>query len=486
MKLIHIDDEIQILDVYEKALMEHFSLHEIRIKSYSSFTDFESDTIFSQQIDVFILDIFLEKDVSSGLSVIQKCRSHYPKALIFASSNTSDHTIIHKSLIQGADDFLPKELNPTTVAYIIKSKVLAQQKNQSMESAETAATGQFMKEIRLRIPHIIDSAINCVHLFGETGTGKEMIADLFETTLPSNTPFIRVNCGGISSSLMMSELFGHVKGAFTGATSDKKGLIEIAKNGWLFMDEVATLSPDAQVALLRAIDNQKIRAVGSTKDIDVRFRIISATNEPIDDLVKAGKFRQDLWQRLRETDIYLPPLRHRKDEISELVNYFCKTMRGGPYKLAPTVMSILRNHDWRDGNIRELRNCLRSMTEKATDRLLTPTCVPDRIWKFTSRPVTYAENFKDEQPRSNEITLSWQETTRPDFDKLCAMLLMQLIESEHKNFEKLSMRSLARALGIPKSSLPGKIRTIFNSGIKPSLTTLQLLQHHGDFRHMDI
>jgi len=114
------------------------------------------------------------------------------------------------------------------------------------------------------------------------------------------------------------------------------------------------------------------------------------------------------------------------------------------------------------------------MTEKATNRLLTPICIPDRIWKFGSTGTAYAENFKDEHIRPNEIILSWQETTRPDFNKLCSMLLMQLIETEYKNSRKPSMRSLARALGVPKSSLPGKLRAIFNSGIKPSSTTLEL------------
>jgi len=285
--------------------------------------------------------------------------------------------------------------------------------------------------------------------------------------MPSNTPFVRVNCGAIAPSLVVSEMFGHVKGAFTGAICEKKGLIEAANNGWIFLDEIATLPSDAQAALLRAIDNQKIRRIGATRDFTVNFRVLSATNEPLEDLVAAGRFRKDLWQRLRETEIVLPPLRERKSEISEFINYFCQTMRGGPYALAPTVMDILNNYDWREGNIRELRNCLRSMTEKAVHQILTPNCIPDRVWcsalgTSVSHMLTNSINGPSTIPK---IELTWQETSRPDFEKLSAILFMELIRAEHAIHGKVSMRSLARALGIPKSTLPSKIQSIVDYGL---------------------
>ena len=465
--LIHLDDEIQILDLYAAAFVSWSSTMHLNIKSFSTISEFESELTVHKNVDIFIIDLCLGKSCEDGLALISHCRALFPFSLILISSNAKDHHLIHSSLKLGADDFIPKDIDTEGLVRLVDNKFQSHRMTLHLPKKHGTIAGSFMEKMSQRIPQIISSAINCVHLFGETGTGKEIIADIFENCMSSNTPFVRVNCGAIAPSLVVSEMFGHVKGAFTGAICEKKGLIEAANNGWIFLDEIATLPSDAQAALLRAIDNQKIRRIGATRDFTVNFRVLSATNEPLEDLVAAGRFRKDLWQRLRETEIALPPLRERKSEISEFINYFCQTMRGGPYALAPTVMDILNNYDWREGNIRELRNCLRSMTEKAVHQILTPNCIPDRVWcsalgRSVSPMPTNSKNGPSTMPR---IELTWQETSRPDFEKLSAILFMELIRAEHAIHGKVSMRSLARALGIPKSTLPSKIQSIVDYGL---------------------
>lgn len=467
LTIIHLDDEIQILDAYAKAFTQFATRHAYQIKSCSNVSELKAELAQLKDIDAFIIDINLGVNSESGLSMAAHCKSLYPKALIFISSSTRDPRLIHSSLCAGADDFIPKDLSVKNVVNLVESKLHQSLMDRHRAKDTKPVTGAFIMELYKRIPQIIDSAVNCVHAFGETGTGKEVVADIFESSLPLGTPFVRVNCGAIPTALVTSEMFGHTKGSFTGAVSDKIGLIETAHNGWLFLDEVATLPLDAQASLLRAIDNQKVRRIGSNKDSKVNFRIISATNESLDKLVFEGKFRKDLWQRLRETEIILPPLRDRSTEVTDLVYHFCTTMRGGPYRLAPTVMSILKSYDWREGNIRELRNCLRSMTEKSTDRLLTPKCIPDRVWSQTlgKLKATSQQVSGDLNLAKNKVEVTWHESDRPNFEKLSLILLLNLIHAEHDLHGQLSMRSLAKSLGIPKSSLPKKIQLIVQRGI---------------------
>ena len=151
------------------------------------------------------------------------------------------------------------------------------------------------------------------------------------------------------------------------------------------LDEVATLSSPAQVALLRALENQEIRPVGASKEKKVEVRIISATNESLAQLVEQGKFRADLWQRLCEATIELPPLRDRMEELPTIVNHFCSQMNYGPYSITQEAMSLLKEYDWRRGNIRELRNCLRAMTEGAIEGVLSPASIPKHIWRSIHR-----------------------------------------------------------------------------------------------------
>jgi DNA-binding NtrC family response regulator len=326
-----------------------------------------------------------------------------------------------------------------------------------------------MDALARRGARIVPSAVSSILIYGESGTGKEVVADVFADIVGKAVPFLRVNCGAISPTLLESELFGHMRGAFTGAISDRRGFFEAASGGWVFLDEVATLTASAQVALLRVLENHEVVRLGSSKPVRVDVRIIAATNEKLDQLVGAGRFRKDLWQRLREVEIELPALRERRGEIPGLVHHFCKVMPGGPYEVTETVMDILAAAPWSDGNVRELRNCLRAMTEFATpDRRLTPLSLPKWMW---------SDDGKDDQEvdlkamdlieggaslvegcRSMQIDIPAAVANPYQYDDICDLALIALVRRIFRERGKVSLRSLSRLIGLSRGTITLKLR----------------------------
>jgi DNA-binding NtrC family response regulator len=195
-----------------------------------------------------------------------------------------------------------------------------------------------------------------IMLSGETGTGKEALADALHRASPRRGgPFVVVDCGAIPHELIGSELFGHAKGAFTGATSDKRGLIEAASGGTLFLDEIGELALDLQPQLLRVLDRRQVRRVGETHAIDVDIRVVAATHRDLRAMVKAGEFREDLYYRLAVVAAVIPPLRERKSDIPALAAWFAERAGRGRFAPSPALLAQLERHGW-PGNVRELRN----------------------------------------------------------------------------------------------------------------------------------
>ena len=273
--------------------------------------DFEKKLMEHSSFDFVLLDIYLagENNSLSGFNLIEKVKKKHPKATILMSSNLDDPHSVLESLKLGADEFLSKKSRGEDIIprlLSIREKILIKKgylsSKQKLSHKTKVVSGELMKKIAQRIPNIIHSAIKFVYVEGESGTGKEVVADLFAHYL-LDKPFVRLNCAGIPKDLMESELFGHKKGSFTGAHFDKKGVIEAANGGWLFLDEVASLTPSAQAVLLRTLESQEVTPVGETRSRKINVRFISASNIPLAIMVSRGEFRNDLWQRLRETEI---------------------------------------------------------------------------------------------------------------------------------------------------------------------------------------
>jgi len=220
-------------------------------------------------------------------------------------------------------------------------------------------TSSAMRAVYRLTRQVADSRAS-VLLVGETGTGKEVIArNIHRLSTRSDGPYVRVNCGALSESLLESELFGHIKGAFTGAVDNKTGRFEAAHGGTIFLDEISSMSHKLQVKLLRVLQEREFERVGETRTIRVDTRVVAATNQFLEDEIDAGKFREDLYYRLNVVPIYLPPLRERRQDIAALARHFlqlyCEENRRDPMEIPAPVIERLEQHDW-PGNVRELEN----------------------------------------------------------------------------------------------------------------------------------
>lgn len=227
-----------------------------------------------------------------------------------------------------------------------------------------------------------------VLITGENGTGKEVFARLLHYHSKKNDkPFVAVNCGAIPSELVESELFGHEKGAFTGADSQKMGCFEMADEGILFLDEICEMSQNAQVKLLRAVEKGTFRRVGGKEEVKVDVTLISATNKVLSDQIKSGNFREDLYYRLNVIELYIPPLRHRKEDIPLLVefykNHYCEAYDIGEIEFTQETIEALVNYDW-PGNVRQLKNMVERCLVLLEGDKVTPDMLPPSISKEKS------------------------------------------------------------------------------------------------------
>ncbi len=239
-----------------------------------------------------------------------------------------------------------------------------------------------MREVH-RIVDRVAPTTSTVLVQGETGTGKELIARaIHSSSRRSHRPFVTVDCSALAESLLESELFGHVKGAFTGAVGDKRGLFEAAAGGTCFLDEIGELSPCVQAKLLRVLQEREVRPVGGTDSVKVDVRVIAATNRDLAALVGQGKFREDLFYRLSVVTIGLPPLRERREDIPLLVNHFLALYvaanEQSPIDISPDAMALLITHDW-PGNVRELQHAVEHAAALAPGPVLLPGDLPSRL-----------------------------------------------------------------------------------------------------------
>jgi two-component system response regulator PilR (NtrC family) len=214
---------------------------------------------------------------------------------------------------------------------------------------------------------------------GESGTGKELVARAIHAgSSRSERPFVAVNCGALPDTLLDSELFGHMRGAFTGADTNKKGLLEIAEKGTIFLDEIGEMSPMVQVKLLRVLQDRKFRRLGGTEEVEADIRIITATNRDLAKMVAAGEFREDLFYRINVIPVKLPPLRERQDDIHALAEHFvakfAEQMKKDVHGISGAAMACLRSYGW-PGNVRELENAI----ERAVALERTPSILPDSL-----------------------------------------------------------------------------------------------------------
>ncbi|MCB0318644.1 MAG: sigma-54-dependent Fis family transcriptional regulator [Bdellovibrionales bacterium] len=355
----------------------------------------------SQSFNIILADLRMPK--IDGLEFIQACKEKCPSSAIVLMTGFGNHQLALEAMRVGAYDYLPKPFEMVDLIFTLKKieeRESLRQENTELKTelqmrysfANIIAKSDKMKNIFDTVKRL-SSFSTTVLIVGESGTGKELLARAIHHNSPRRgKPFIAINCGAIPESLMESELFGHKKGSFTDATRDKKGLFEEASGGTIFLDEIGEMPLHLQVKLLRALQEQQIRRVGDEEAIDIDVRVVAATLRNLEQDVKQGRFRDDLYYRLNVVNIELPPLRERPEDISVLIEHFLKKIgkRLGieVKEITPEAMKVLLDYRWR-GNIRELENCIeRAMVLTDSGKIDTE-----------SLPATLLEQSNEEKAR---------------------------------------------------------------------------------------
>jgi two-component system nitrogen regulation response regulator GlnG len=455
------DDDSSIRWVLERALTQAGMINE-------SFADADEllQKIAAEQPDVIISDIRMPG--IDGLELLSRINERYPDLPVIITTAHSDLDSAVASYQKGAFEYLPKPFDiDEMIAVTERALAHAREKRgrtpaaEEMPNTEIIGEAPAMQEVFRAIGRLAHSNIT-VLINGESGTGKELVAHALHRHSPrAGAPFIALNMAAIPRDLMESELFGHEKGAFTGASNKREGRFEQADGGTLFLDEIGDMPPDTQTRLLRVLADGEFYRVGGHVPVKVDVRIIAATHQNLEALVEQGSFREDLFHRLNVIRIHIPKLSERREDIPRLAKYFfqqaAKELGGEPKILLPEAEEFLLSLDW-PGNVRQLENCCRWLTVMASGREIHLSDLPPELGQASAVPETR------EQPEWPDLLYSWarnqlvqgkqqilQEAV-PAFEKVMIEVALQ-----HTRGRK---RDAAELLGWGRNTLTRKIKDL--------------------------
>lgn len=380
-KILVIDDEKEMLDSLNKILStrKEYNIH----VAQSSSEAFE--LLNRQKFHLVLTD--LKIDEKTGIEIIEQVNNSSTNTIVIVISGYGTIESSVEAMRKGAFDFIEKPFTSKKLFDVIERALAAQESlspkeeiiDESIELPGIIFKSREMEEVA-RLVHKIAKGNMNVLITGESGTGKELVARAIHTLSRGSTnPFVPVNCGALPEPLFESELFGHEKGAFTGAVRTKPGLLEFADTGTFFFDEIGDMSMLLQIKLLRMLEEKKIRRVGGQKEIPIDVRIIAATNKNLEQAVSEGRFRDDLYYRLNTINIKMPPLRDRKEDILLLANHFLKEFcekEDKPLKsFSSDAARMLMEYSWQ-GNVRELQNIIGRTYVLSTSQTINETDLP--------------------------------------------------------------------------------------------------------------
>lgn len=383
MKILLIDDDVNLGKVIGHQLKQHdyevvtFSDGKAALSSFAS-----------ENFDIVITDIQMPE--ISGIEILKKIRRHDPETVVILITAYSSVDNAIEACRLGADDYISKPFGKEQLFFTIEKAVKLRRMEAENRELRTKLTDKFkfnnmvaesgpMQEV-LKITRKVAESEATVLVLGESGTGKELIARAIHHNSPRrDKPLITINCPSIPGNLMESELFGHVKGAFTGALKDRKGKFEMADGGSIFLDEIGELPLELQSKLLRVLQEQEFEKVGESNPVQVNVRIIAATNQDLWQLTRENKFREDLYYRLSVIPISLPPLRDRGEDVVYLTEFFLQNFSAGKgHQLTPKALNILKSYSW-PGNVRELQNAMERMVTLAQGKEIGIEDIPQHI-----------------------------------------------------------------------------------------------------------
>jgi len=449
-RVLIIDDEPGIRNVLKDILED---------ENYTVFTAEEGlsglSLVEKESIDLVILDIWLPN--MGGIDVLREIKQSHPEVEVIVISGHANIDMAVKAVKLGAFDFLEKPLSMDKVITLVKNALAMEdlkKENRQLKYSlfmedPLIGSSPAMKKIRTLIDQSAASDARIL-IMGENGTGKELVArEIHKKSRRCDGPFVTVNCAAIPDTLLESELFGHEKGAFTGAIARRRGKFEMADEGTLFLDEVADMSSSAQAKVLRVIQELKFERIGGEKSISVNVRLIAATNKNIQEEIKKQLFREDLYFRLNVIPIIIPPLRERPEDLRELTNYFMEKFKPQKNSEKRTIsnegMKILEDYTW-PGNVRELKNFIERINVMSDEEVISP----ETVHYFLGEKIKEEGSWNLEEFESMKLN-----EAKDLFEK--KLLTLKLSQN---NF---NISKTAEALGIYPSNLHGKTKKL---GIK--------------------
>ena len=384
----------------------------------------------------------------SGLETLRRVRPQFPSLPVLLVTAYADIREAVVAMRDGALNYLAKPIDLDELLAAVRSatglapsaplKLGAEKKLPPHIIAKSLLTVELFQQVALIAP-----SETRVFITGESGTGKEVVADVIHAWSPRATgPFIKVNCAAIPETLLESELFGHERGAFTGATAQRIGRFEEANGGTIFLDEIAEMSPPLQAKLLRVMQDGRFQRIGSNREIHTNARILAASNRDLEAEVKSGRFREDLFYRLNVVELNLPPLRERREDILPLANLFVSELARNRARLAEATADCLKNYAW-PGNVRELRNAIERAALLSQSELILPEHLPTKL----------RDAVKNSAP-----VLSLDSQTMDEIER--AAILAALKQHKHNRTET------AKALGISRRALLYKLQRLRQQGFQ--------------------
>jgi two-component system nitrogen regulation response regulator NtrX len=398
-----------------------------------------------------LLDIWLPG--MDGLETLKAIKKINPKVLVIIMSGHGTIETAVRATKLGAFDFIEKPLSLDKIIILVNNAISLIHLNEENAllkqkvSHQYELTGQSALITELKEMISIVAPTNAwILIMGENGTGKELVArSIHHLSLRSHKDIVEVNCAAIPEELIESELFGHEKGAFTGATEKKRGKFDLAHEGTIFLDEVADMSLKAQAKILRILQEKKFERVGGNKLIDLDVRVLAATNKDLEEEMKEGRFRQDLYYRLHVIPLVVPPLRERKEDVKPLAERFLLdfTIREGlePKKLTDDALALLMKHDW-PGNVRELKNIIERLI------ILTPSN------EITAKDIPLL-NIKEERDMASgteSVMVDSLKDAKMDFER---QFIIKKLDENEGNISKT-----AEAIGLERSHLHKKLKSL--------------------------
>ena len=402
-KILLVEDDIPFCQMLESFLIR---------KSFAVETSFSAtearSKLTTEKYDLILIDLRLPDD--DGLSLLVEIKLQYPETPVILMTGYSDIGTAVKAIKVGAADYISKPFNPDEVLLVVQNALKLGQQSSSIKTSKIKVdyNPKYIRgispsatELRQHINLVAPTDMS-VLIIGESGTGKEIIAKtIHDKSKRKNQNFIAVDCGTIPKDLAASEFFGHVRGSFTGAVSDKIGYFEAAHQGTLFLDEIGNLSYENQIQLLRALQERKIKPVGSNNEINVDIRVITATNEELRTAIKNDEFREDLYHRINEFSIKSTPLRDRNGDLMLFVEFFLEKSNHQLQKniigFAPEVISVFENYSW-PGNLRELQNVIKRAVLLSSGDFIQKTVLPHELFEIsvdTTSDLSLSQNEKE-------------------------------------------------------------------------------------------